>query len=56
MAMACEFLGISPIGLSGVPAMSPEEKLEASREAGRIVMQLARSGLKPSQLITPQGN
>jgi dihydroxy-acid dehydratase len=53
MAMACEFLGISPIGLSGVPAFL-EEKLEASREAGRIVMQLARSGLKPSQLITPK--
>jgi dihydroxy-acid dehydratase len=53
MAMACEFLGISPIGLSGVPAFL-EEKLEASREAGRIVMQLVRSGLKPSQLITPK--
>jgi dihydroxy-acid dehydratase len=53
MAMACEFLGISPIGLSGVPAFL-EEKLGASREAGRIVMQLVRSGLKPSQLITPK--
>jgi len=53
MAMACEFLGISPIGLSGVPAFL-EEKLEASREAGRIAMQMVRSGLKPSRLITPQ--
>jgi dihydroxy-acid dehydratase len=53
MAMACEFLGISPIGISGVPAFL-EEKLEASREAGRIVMQLVRSGLKPSRLITPK--
>ncbi len=53
MAMACEFLGISPIGISGVPAFL-DEKLEASREAGRIVMQLVRSGLKPSQLITPK--
>jgi dihydroxy-acid dehydratase len=53
MAMACEFLGISPMGLSGVPAFL-DEKLEASRQAGRIVMQLARSGLKPSQLITPK--
>jgi len=52
MAMACEFLGISPIGLSGVPAFL-EEKLEASREAGRMVMDLVRKGLKPSQLITP---
>jgi len=53
MAMACEFLGISPIGLSGVPAFL-EEKLEASREAGRMVMDLVRKGLKPSQLITPK--
>ncbi|HTW46745.1 MAG TPA: dihydroxy-acid dehydratase, partial [Acidobacteriaceae bacterium] len=53
MAMACEFLGISPIGLSGVPAFLGE-KLVASREAGRMVMQLARTGLKPSQIITPK--
>ncbi|HEX4039896.1 MAG TPA: dihydroxy-acid dehydratase [Acidobacteriaceae bacterium] len=53
MAMACEFLGISPIGLSGVPAFL-EEKLEASRQAGKIVMELVRKGIRPSQLITPQ--
>ena len=47
MAMACEFLGISPIGLSGVPAFL-DEKLEASREAGRLVMELVRKGMKPS--------
>ncbi|MGB7170520.1 MAG: dihydroxy-acid dehydratase, partial [Acidobacteriaceae bacterium] len=53
MAMACEFLGISPIGLSGVPAFL-EEKLDACREAGRLVMELVRRGVKPSQIITPQ--
>jgi len=53
MAMACEFLGISPIGLSGVPAFL-EEKLEASREAGRLVMELVRGGRKPSEIITPK--
>jgi dihydroxy-acid dehydratase len=53
MAMACEFLGISPIGLSGVPAFL-EEKLTASREAGRLVMELVRKGQKPSQFITPK--
>jgi dihydroxy-acid dehydratase len=53
MAMACEFLGISPIGLSGVPAFLGE-KLVAAREAGRMVMALARNGVKPSQIITPQ--
>ena len=51
MAMACEFLGISPMGLSGVPAFL-EEKLTASREAGRLVMELVRGGKKPSQFIT----
>jgi len=51
MAMAGEFLGISPIQLTGVPAMSAE-KHAASREAGKLVMDLARSGLKPSQIIT----
>jgi dihydroxy-acid dehydratase len=53
MAMACEFLGISPIGLSGVPAFLGE-KLIAAREAGRLVMELAKKGVKPSQIITPQ--
>ncbi len=51
MAMACEFLGISPLGLSGVPAFLPA-KLEASRQAGHLVMQAARNGVKPSALIT----
>ncbi len=51
MAMACEFLGISPIGISGVPALA-HEKLASCREAGRMVMELARKGIKPSQIIT----
>ncbi len=51
MAMAGEFLGISPIQITGVPAMSAE-KHAASREAGKLVMDLARAGLKPSQILT----
>ena len=51
MAMACEFLGISPIGLSGVPAFSAE-KHAASRKAGALVMDLARNDLRPSKIIT----
>ena len=51
MAMAGEFLGISPIQLTGVPAMS-KDKHEASREAGRCVMDLVRKGIKPSQILT----
>ena len=53
MAMAGEFLGISPIQLTGVPAMSAE-KHAASRAAGRLVMDLARSGLSPRQIMTRQ--
>jgi dihydroxy-acid dehydratase len=51
MAMACEFLGIAPMDLSGIPALSAE-KNRSAREAGRIVMQLAQSGLRPSRIIT----
>ena len=51
MAMAGEFLGISPMLLTGVPAMDAH-KSEASRAAGRMVMDLARSGLTPRQIMT----
>jgi dihydroxy-acid dehydratase len=54
MAMACEFLGISPIHLSGVAALSPD-KHEASRVAGELVMAAARTDLRPSKLITRIG-
>ncbi len=51
MAMAGEFLGISPMEITGVPAMSAE-KASASREAGRMVMDLVRNNIKPSQILT----
>src|ERR1700759_2867919 len=51
MAMAGEFLGISPIGLTGVPAMAAD-KPDASREAGRLIMDLVRNELRPSKIIT----
>jgi dihydroxy-acid dehydratase len=54
MAMACEFLGISPIQLSGVAALSPD-KHAASRAAGELVMAAARNDLRPSKLITRVG-
>ena len=53
MAMAGEFLGISPIQITGVPAMS-KDKHEASREAGRCLMDLVRKGVKPRQILTRQ--
>ena len=53
MAMAGEFLGISPFNLTGVPAMS-NEKHEASREAGRMIMDLCRNDMRPSRILTRQ--
>ncbi|MGA2558596.1 MAG: dihydroxy-acid dehydratase [Terracidiphilus sp.] len=51
MAMSGEILGISPIYLSGVPATS-KEKLDATREAGHILMDAVRANRRPSQIIT----
>jgi dihydroxy-acid dehydratase len=51
MAMAGEFLGISPMHLTGVPAMAAD-KASASREAGRMVMDLCRNDVRPSKILT----
>jgi dihydroxy-acid dehydratase len=51
MAMAFEMLGISPIGDSLVPAQDAT-KATVAREAGRLVMDVLRRGLLPSDLIT----
>ncbi|SFS18809.1 dihydroxy-acid dehydratase [Granulicella pectinivorans] len=53
MAMAGEFLGISPFNLTGVPAMSAE-KASASREAGRMILDLCRNDMRPSKILTRQ--
>lgn len=51
MALAAEFLGMSPMGTAGVPA-TVEKKLEVARECGRIVMELLRRDLRPSAILT----
>ena len=51
MAMSGEMLGISPMMLSGVPA-TDAEKREATRAAGRMVMDAVRANRRPSQIIT----
>jgi len=53
MAMAGEFLGISPFNLTGVPAMDPH-KAEASRAAGRMIMDLCKHDVRPSKILTRQ--
>jgi dihydroxy-acid dehydratase len=51
MAMAGEFLGISPMHLTGVPAMAAD-KAAASREAGRMILDLCKNDMRPSKIMT----
>lgn len=51
MAIAFEFLGISPMGLNGVPAMDARKDDVAFR-CGQMVMELLKENLRPRQIIT----
>jgi dihydroxy-acid dehydratase len=51
MAMAFEVLGISPMGPSMVPAQYPS-KAEVAYEAGKLVVDVLRRGVRPSDIIT----
>jgi dihydroxy-acid dehydratase len=51
MSTVMEFLGISPMGSNGIPATAPQ-KDQAAFEAGRLVMELLRHNLRPSQILT----
>jgi dihydroxy-acid dehydratase len=51
MSMAGEMLGLSPMGLSDVPAVDPR-KLVAAVRCGEIVMRLVTEDLRPSQILT----
>ena len=51
MAIAFEFLGISAMGLNGVPAMD-SHKDEVAFQCGQMVMDLLKRGLRPKQIIT----
>src|ERR671918_60319 len=51
MSTALEFLGISPGGLNGIPALDPD-KDGAAEDVGRLVMDLVRAGTRPSQIVT----
>ncbi|HKN87804.1 MAG TPA: dihydroxy-acid dehydratase [Nitrospiraceae bacterium] len=51
MAIAFEFLGISAMGLNGVPAMD-SHKDDVAFECGQMVMALLKRGLRPKQIIT----
>src|SRR5256884_340417 len=51
MALVCEFLGIAPMGLSGIPATNAG-KAQAGKRAGEMVMELLRRDVTPSKIIT----
>jgi len=44
-------LGISPMGFNGVPAVDPQKDAVAF-ECGRLVMNLLKKGILPSQIVT----
>jgi len=67
MAMAMEFLGLSPLGTASPPAVSFEQaeqgigtrgdvvnprKMEIGRRAGQLIMELLRKGIKPRDILT----
>jgi dihydroxy-acid dehydratase len=51
MSTALDFLGISPGGLNGIPALHPS-KSQAAADAGRLALDLLRRDVRPSQIIT----
>ncbi|MBS1766321.1 MAG: dihydroxy-acid dehydratase [Acidobacteria bacterium] len=51
MSSSFEVLGISPIGVNGIPA-EDTRKGEASEAVGRLVMDLVRTDLRPSAILT----
>jgi dihydroxy-acid dehydratase len=51
MSTILEFIGLSPAGLNGIPALS-KRKPEAAYESGRLVMDLVRRDVRPSHIVT----
>src|SRR5258706_14775039 len=53
MAMAMEFIGLSPMGTASVPAVDPR-KDEVAGNCGQLIMDLLRRGVTPSDILTRQ--
>ncbi|TML69299.1 MAG: dihydroxy-acid dehydratase [Actinobacteria bacterium] len=51
MSTILEFLGISPAGANGVPALSAR-KADAAFECGRLAVDLVRRNVRPSEIVT----
>jgi dihydroxy-acid dehydratase len=48
-----EFIGIAPAGLNAIPALHPGKEA-AAEQAGRLVMDVVRKDIRPSQILTRQ--
>ncbi len=51
MAASLELIGLSPMGLNGIPAEDPR-KGDAAETCGRLVMDLVRDDVRPSAILT----
>ncbi len=51
MSTVMEFLGISPPGLNGIPALSPK-KADAAYECGRVAVDLVERDVRPAEIVT----
>lgn len=51
MSTAFEIMGMSPMGFNMIPAMDPE-KDHACYESGKMIMELIKKNVTPSQIIT----
>ena len=51
MSIAFEFLGISPMGFNGIPALDPQKK-SVSTQCGNFIIELLKRDLRPKQIIT----
>jgi dihydroxy-acid dehydratase len=51
MAIAFEFLGISPMGFNGIPALDPK-KHQVAKECGALLINMLKNNLRPRDIIT----
>jgi dihydroxy-acid dehydratase len=51
MSTVMEFIGLSPMGMNGIPAMDPA-KDEAAFKAGELVMDVLKRGVRPRDVLT----
>src|SRR2546428_2611912 len=51
MALALEFLGLSPMGTASIAATDPAQD-EVGRQSGALVMDMPRRGIRPRQTTT----